>query len=844
VSGRTTIDVGIDLGTTNSAVAVLNGVATEVIKNNEGQETTPSAVWIDRRERLYVGATARERSDSDPGNTCTEFKLRMGTAGQDKRFADSGRTMTPEELSAEVLKSLRADATARLGEEVRAAVITVPAAFDLSACDATERAARLAGLEHTPLLQEPAAAAHAYGFQATEENATWLVYDLGGGTFDAAVIRLRDGEFSVVGHGGDNYLGGKLIDWLIVERLLIPAAVRQVPELAGLARGNPRWNAAVAKLKQAAETAKIRLSRAETADIFVELPDAERRRFDVDIELRRADVERLAEPLITRSVNLCRAALDELGIGPADVEKVLMAGGQTAMPYLRQRLADPRAGLGIPLDFAHDPMTVVARGAAIFAGAQALPETPVGAGTGAAPGAYAVRCEYPRVSPDLDPVVVGRVRTADGQGEPQDPPPDMSVELVSQEWRSGRIALTERGAFTCTLRAEPGRRNVYDIHLTDATGARQHVTPDHLTYTVGSVETDPMLTHAIGVALAGNAVRPLVERGARLPVRRTAPLRTTVTVDRDSRGGPSGGLIRIPVLEGERPRADRNRVIGRIEVGADRVHRTVPAGSEVKLTIEIDASRLVTVSAFVPLLDEAFETTLSLLSEPVTDHERLAEDADAERARLAALRARHRAAPSDSPVAAMQLARVEDEDLVGDLDRAVAASRADAGEAARAHACLLTLRLALDEAEDELAWPELVREAESLMTEARDLIAAHGGPRDREDLPIYEREIAEAIEARDPDLLRQRTGRLREHAMRVMDRAGVLQPLIFDSLSRSRDRMRHPARADRLIAEGRRARDSDQQERLRSINMELQGMMTEPLPPPDLGDLSTVQSAG
>ncbi|MGP3967832.1 Hsp70 family protein [Streptomyces sp. 6N223] len=834
---RTTIDVGIDLGTTNSAVAVLNGVSTEVIKNNEGQETTPSAVWIDRRERLFVGAPARERGESDPGNACTEFKLRMGTAGQDKRFADSGRTMTPEELSAEVLKSLRADAAARLGEEVRAAVITVPAAFDLSACEATERAARLAGLDHTPLLQEPAAAAHAYGFQATEENATWLVYDLGGGTFDAAVIRLRDGEFSVVGHGGDNYLGGKLIDWQIVEELLIPAAVRQVPQLAGLARGNPRWNAAVAKLKQAAETAKIRLSRAETADVFVELPDAERRRYDVDVELRRSDVERLAEPLVTRSVNLCRAALGELGIGPDDVEKVLMAGGQTAMPYLRQRLADPREGLGIPLDFAHDPMTVVARGAAIFAGAQALPERHAAAGAPAAPpGAYAVRCEYPRVSPDLDPVVVGRVRTA----ERQDPPPGMSVELVSQEWRSGRIALTERGAFTCTLRAEPGRRNVYDIHLTDATGTRQPITPGHLTYTVGSVETDPMLTHAIGVGLAGNAVRPLVERGARLPVRRTAPLRTTVSVDR----GSGGGLIRIPVLEGERPRADRNRVIGRIEVGADLVHRTVPAGSEVKLTIEIDASRLVKVSAFVPLLDEAFETTLSLLSEPVIDHERLAADADAERARLAALRARHRAAPSDSPVADMQLARVEDEDLVGELDRAVAAARADAGEAARAHACLLTLCLALDEVEDELAWPALVREAESVMTEARDLVIAHGSARDREDLPIYEREIAEAIEARDPDLLRQRTGRLREHAMRVLDRAGVLQPLVFDSLARSRDQMRHPARADRLIAEGRRARDADQQERLRSINMELQGMMPEPLPPPDLGDISTVQSAG
>jgi molecular chaperone DnaK len=169
---RSTIDVGIDLGTTNSAVALLRGVQTEVIKNNDGDDTTPSAIWIDRRDRLFVGRAAKERSERDPENTCVEFKLRMGHAGQDKHFPASGRTMSPEQMSAEVLSSLRADVTARLEEEVRAAVITVPAAFDLSACEATRRAAALAGFEHTRLIQEPAAAAHAYGFQATEENAT------------------------------------------------------------------------------------------------------------------------------------------------------------------------------------------------------------------------------------------------------------------------------------------------------------------------------------------------------------------------------------------------------------------------------------------------------------------------------------------------------------------------------------------------------------------------------------------------------------------------------------------------------------------------------------------------
>src|SRR5262249_1705496 len=157
------------------------GVDTEIIKNNDGLETTPSAVWVDRRQRLFVGKAARERSELDPENTSVEFKLRMGTAGQAKVFAAGGPSVTPRPLAGEVLKSLKRDVAQRTGEEIDAAVITVPAAFDLSACDATRRAAELAGLTHSPLLQEPTAAALAHGFQTTADNVFWLVYDFGGG---------------------------------------------------------------------------------------------------------------------------------------------------------------------------------------------------------------------------------------------------------------------------------------------------------------------------------------------------------------------------------------------------------------------------------------------------------------------------------------------------------------------------------------------------------------------------------------------------------------------------------------------------------------------------------------
>ncbi|HYT94667.1 MAG TPA: Hsp70 family protein, partial [Gemmataceae bacterium] len=298
---RTTIDFGIDLGTTNSCIACSTGADAEIVRNNEGLEYTPSAVWIDRNGRLHVGRRAREQFEADDENAAIEFKLQMGKAAE-KVFQRSGRRLKPEELSAEVLKSLLGDVRQRRGEEVVAAVITVPADFDLPQCDATRKAAQLAGLTASPLLQEPIAAALAYGFQSTRDNVYWMVYDLGGGTFDAAVIQLRDGLFRVVNHGGDRCLGGKLIDWAIVEQSFVPALLRQ-HALPDFRRGNARWRAAFAKLKLAAEQAKIRLSREDAVEVSIEYlcKDDSGEAVGFDGELLRKDLERLIEPFVLRS---------------------------------------------------------------------------------------------------------------------------------------------------------------------------------------------------------------------------------------------------------------------------------------------------------------------------------------------------------------------------------------------------------------------------------------------------------------------------------------------------------------------------------------------------------------
>ena len=176
--------------------------------------------------------------------------------------------MMPEELSAEVLKSLRGDVQQRLGEDIQAAVITVPAVFEQKQCAATRKAGELAGFSQCPLLQEPVAAALAYGFQADVTKEYWFVYDFGGGTFDAAIMKAEEGNIHVVNHGGDNFLGGSDIDWAIVEQLIVPELVDNY-NLPDFSRGNMKWRPALAKIKKAAENAKIQLSRSDTADLEI-----------------------------------------------------------------------------------------------------------------------------------------------------------------------------------------------------------------------------------------------------------------------------------------------------------------------------------------------------------------------------------------------------------------------------------------------------------------------------------------------------------------------------------------------------------------------------------------------
>ncbi len=809
---RATIDFGIDLGTTNSCIALFKEGDVEVIRNNEGFEYTPSAVWIDRNSRLHVGRRAKEQFEVDEENAAIEFKLQMGKAIE-KTFKRSGRSMKPEELSAEVLKSLLGDVRQRLGEEVSASVITVPADFDLPQCDATRKAAQLAGLTASPLLQEPVAAALAYGFQKNAENVYWLVYDLGGGTFDAAVIQMREGLFRVVNHGGDKCLGGKLIDWAVVEHLMVPALLKQNP-LPEFRRGNPRWRAAFAKLKLAAEQAKIRLSREEAADVNIEylcLDDAGEA-VQFDYEVKKGDLERLIEPLVLRSINICKKVLEEKRLAPGDLEKVVLVGGPTLTPYLRQRLADKVEGLGIPLEFSVDPLTIVAKGAAVFAATQRLESTaPV------AVGEYVLQLEYSPVGADPEPLVGGKVQAPGGE--------DLNgytVEFVDADgkppWRSGQIRLGADGIFEATLMATRGRPNSFRIELLDASGRRCPTTPEKLTYTIGAASAEPPLIHSLGVAMINNEMQIVIPKGTALPARKRVVHQTGMVI----RKGSDDRLV-IPVVEGENVRrADRNRLVGTLEIRGDKLKRDLPAFSDIEITIEVDASRLVRAWAFLPVLDEEYGDVMRF-NQGAPELDKLREEVHEEKRRLT--RMRQRAEEMSLERALKVLERIDSEEMLRDLDMGLAAAPGDADAADKCQNRLLDLRMAVDEIEFALEWPALVDDANAGLGELRNLVDEDGTSRDKQRAEVFDQEVRRAIKAQDADGLWRQLKEVRHFAFELRWRQPAQLRYLMYQLEDMQGDMRDPKMAGNLLERARQALDQNDVSGLRNKLFQLIGLL-------------------
>ena len=348
--------IGIDLGTTNSCVAVMEGGEAVVIPNAEGARTTPSVVAFSNNGERLVGQVAKRQAVTNPDHTVMSIKRDMGT---DRKINIDGKTYSPQEISAMILQKLKADAEAYLGETVSSAVITVPAYFTDAQRQATKDAGKIAGLEVKRIINEPTAAALAYGLDKKGIDEKILVFDLGGGTFDVSILEMGDGVFEVLATAGDNHLGGDDWDQRIIDWLADKFKADQGVDLR-------KDKMALQRLKEAAEKAKMELSNTQQAAInlpFITAVDGNP--VHLDYSLTRAEFERITADLLERCKTPVETAMKDAGLSSGQIDEVILVGGSTRMPAVQEEVKkitgkDPHMGV--------NPDEVVSIGAAIQGG--------------------------------------------------------------------------------------------------------------------------------------------------------------------------------------------------------------------------------------------------------------------------------------------------------------------------------------------------------------------------------------------------------------------------------------------------------------------------------------------
>ncbi|GAA4342125.1 Hsp70 family protein [Flaviaesturariibacter amylovorans] len=620
------INFGIDLGTTNSLIARFEGGSVQVFKNPRAhRETLPSVVAF-RGDRTLVGDKAQELIAKDPANVIGSFKRKMGT--DESYFVPATVSfVTPIELSAAVLKELKS--FVHTGEAVERAVITIPASFDTIQSNATKKAGYAAGFTEVVLLQEPIAAALAYFNESKRElpeSGNWLVYDLGGGTFDVALVSIVNGELRVVDHEGNNFLGGIDFDHLLIEELIVPELVRLTGN-AAIGEELRNRDGALEKLfyilLYKAEAAKKELSTADSTEIEFNIPGQEE---EVVLTLRRADLERLLHDRIAGTTDLIAAILKRNALAPAQVERIILVGGSTYIPYVRRLVAERT---GITPAFDADPTTAIAVGAAYYAGSRLAA---AGSATATAPdvatpsaeapeGAKARRIKsvFPTVSSEEEELFMAMPEEGDFSG--------LSYRITRNDggFDSGlRPVGTRISEF---LPLQKGAPNSFTLTFTDASGNTVPVAHGPIEIMQGkfNVAGQPLpndiCLEVDDIENNRTKLQVLFERNALLPLKKTIYKEITRTIPK---GSPE--VLVINVLEGTRhSRPHSNLVIGVIEIKGADLKSDLVKGSDVEIRVEMNESRDLSISAFLAMSEQEFKNVFST-SEKQVSLARLHED--------------------------------------------------------------------------------------------------------------------------------------------------------------------------------------------------------------------------
>ena len=584
--------VGIDLGTTNSAICSYDGDMTRIWKSPEQNDVTPSVIYFDRRGKKYVGKRAYGLAPNSSDNTAMLFKRLMGTSTPIKLSAVD-MTMTPEECSSEILRVL----FGYLPEELRndsdvGTVITVPAAFNQMQKNATMQAAELARIGRVALMQEPVAAVMSV-MKARNADGVFVVYDLGGGTLDIALAESLGGRINLLAHGGIAMCGGRDFDRLLVDNVIKPWLLENFDLPEDLST-NPDFKMLLRKSTWAAEQAKIELSGREEA--IISLSETEARVRDrsnqeiyVDIAVARSTLDSLIDEKVNESIEAARETLAKAGHSPHDVERVVFIGGPSNYKPLRDKVSFE---LGLPVSTEVNPMTAVAEGAAIFAESiewrSANRSRKTNRGTLASTGALDLTFNYTARTPDTRAKIVVQV-----SGEVM-PGAEFQVDSLDTGWTSGRLPLKDGAAIDVSL--SKSGENAFKVFVFDAVGGPLALEQDKIviTRTAATVDAIPA-SHSIGIEalekLGGSlGIEWLVRAGDRLPKKGTRIFKAA-----ESLKAGSPGSLNFTLLEGESDEPADNRIIGSLNItGNDFDDGVIHAGEDLQCDFEmLDSGNIV-----------------------------------------------------------------------------------------------------------------------------------------------------------------------------------------------------------------------------------------------------------
>ncbi|MBM2636805.1 Hsp70 family protein [Pseudomonas aeruginosa] len=599
--------VGIDLGTTNSAISSFDGEKIQLFKSPEQHDVTPSAIFIDRRGNKYVGSRAYNNAARNPDNAAVLFKRLMGTSTPVKLPAVN-LTMTPEECSAEVLRTL----FGYLPEEIRGdgdtgTVITVPAAFNQMQKDSTMSAADAAGLGRVALMQEPVAAVMSV-MRQRKNDGVFVVYDLGGGTLDIAIAESIAGRVNLLAHGGIAMCGGRDFDRILFDNVVKPWLLENFDLPEDLA-ANPQFKSLLRMATWAAEKAKIELSQKE--DAVVSLPETELGVRDqageeiyIDIAIDRKRYDALIAPKVEESIQSARETLEKAGLSPHDVERVVFVGGPTHYKPLRDKVAFE---LGIAPSTDVNPMTAVAEGAAVFA--ESIDWASQSRGRKSARGALSagggidLSFNYIARTPEPRAKIVAKFGGRAPAGI------EFQIDSLDTGWSSGRVALKDGASVELSL-TKPGD-NIFKVFVFDSNGAPVALREDKIVIarTAASIDAIPA-SHSIGVEardkVGGRLVLDyLVREGDQLPKKG----KKTFKAGESLKSG-SAGSIKFKLWEGEvSDPINDNRFIGMFEIrGSDFDDGVIAAGAELVCEYEVLDSGNIQLEVSVPSISGSFKS--------------------------------------------------------------------------------------------------------------------------------------------------------------------------------------------------------------------------------------------